>query len=347
MKPRAHGPLTCTLQMRSCRPAGGARFRFASVRTATALFAAALSFAVPAGAAETIIAGSVASGSTNLWPVAIGIRKGFFASEGIKIDLVLAQSNASVIQQLAANSINISVSGGLVDPIRAIDKGAPIALVRIETEKPPYALLAKPAIKAIADLKGRIVSVGGPKDITRIFFERMLKASGVAPRDVDLIFAGATTARLAALQSGAADAALLTTPYSFHAEAAGFANLGLVSDVVDMPFSGVSVNRNWAARNMKTAQAYLAVHGKATAWLEDPANRQEAIDIMIAVSHLAASDVEKAYAFLHDGHFFETTGKISRSKLGKVLEALQELGDIPASMSVDRLFMPPLTQVTD
>jgi NitT/TauT family transport system substrate-binding protein len=157
----------------------------------------------------------------------------------------------------------------------------------------------------------------------------MLKASGVAPRDVDLIFAGATTARLAALQSGAADAALLTTPYNFHAEAAGFTKLGLASDFVDMPFSGVSVN------------------GKATAWLEDPANRQEAIDIMIAVSHLAAPDVEKAYAFLHDGHFFETTGKISRGKLGKVVEALQELGDLPASMSVDRLFMPPLTQVTD
>src|SRR5580704_13614889 len=342
MKPRAHGPLTCTLQTRSCRPAGGARLRFASVRAAIALLAATLSFAVPAGAAETIIAGSVASGSTNLWPVAIGMRKGFFAAEGIQIDLVLAQSNASVIQQLAANSINISVSGGLVDPIRAIDKGAPIALIRIETEKPPYALLAKPAIRTIADLRGRIVSVGGPKDITRIFFERMLKASGVAPRDVDLIFAGATTARLAALQSGAADAALLTTPYSFHAEAAGFTNLGLASDV-----GGVTVNRNWAARNMKTAQAYLTVHGKATAWVEDPANRQEAIDIMIAVSHLAASDVEKAYAFLHDGHVFEITGKISRSKLGKVLEALQELGDIPASMSVDRLFMPPLTQVTD
>jgi ABC-type nitrate/sulfonate/bicarbonate transport system substrate-binding protein len=175
----------------------------------------------------------------------------------------------------------------------------------------------------------------------------MIKASGLAPRDVDLIFAGATTARLAALQSGAADAALLTTPYNFHAEAAGFTNLGLASDFVDMPFSGVSVNRNWAARNLKTAQGYLAVHGKATAWLEDPANRQEAIGIMIRTSGLAAADVEKAYAFLHDGHFFEITGKISRSRIGKVVEALQELGDIPATMSVERLFMPGLTQVTD
>ena len=161
----------------------------------------------------------------------------------------------------------------------------------------------------MADLKGRIVSVGGPKDITRIFFERMLVPSGVAPRDVDLIFAGATSARMAALQSGAADAALLTTPYNFHAEAAGYHNLGMTADMVDLPFSGVSTNRNWAARNMKTAQAYLAVYSKAILWLEDPANRREAIDIMLAVSSLTPEDVEKSYDFLHDGHFFETHRK--------------------------------------
>ena len=301
----------------------------------------------PVGAAETVIAGGVSSGSTNLWPIHIGVRKGFFQAAGINVDLVFAQSNASVIQQLAANSINVSVGSGLVDPIRAVEKGAPVALIRIETQRPPYALLAKPALKSIADLKGKTVSVGGPKDITRIFFERMLVPSGVALGDVDLIFAGATSARIAALQSGAADAALLTTPYNFHAEAAGYRNLGMTAEVVDMPFSGVSINRNWAGRNMKTAQAYLAVYSKAILWLENPANRREAIDIMLAVSSLRPEDVEKSYDFLHDGHFFETTGMISRVRLGKVLGALQELGDIPAAMPVDSLFMPGLTQVSD
>ena len=310
-------------------------------------FSIAALMAAPAVGAETIIAGGVSSGSTNLWPIHIGIKKGFFQAADIKIDLVFAQSNASVIQQLAANSINVSVGSGLVDPIRAVEKGAPVALIRIETQKPPYALLAKPAIQSIADLKGKIVSVGGPKDITRIFFERMLGPSGVAPRDVDLIFAGATSARMAALQSGAADAALLTTPYNFHAEAAGYRNLGMTADMVDMPFSGVSANRNWAARNMKTAQTYLAVYSKAILWLEDPANRREAIDIMLAVSSLKLEDVERSYEFLHGGGFFETTGRISRAKLGKVLEALQELGDISTAMSVDSLFMPGLTQVSD
>jgi NitT/TauT family transport system substrate-binding protein len=329
---------------------GHANSASAGLRTALkgALFLAFALIAAPAArAADTVIAGAVSSGSTNLWPIYIGLKKGYFQAESIKVDLVFGQSNASVIQQLAADSINFSVGSGLVDPIRAIDKGAPVALIRIETQRPPYALLARPAIRTIADLKGKIVSVGGPKDITRIFFERMLRPSGVAPASVDLIFAGATSARLAALQSGAADAALLTSPYNFHAEAAGFTNLGLTADLVDMPFSGVSANRNWAARNMKTARAYLGVYAKAILWLEDPANRQEAIDIMLAVSKLAPDDVAKSYDFLHNGHFFDTTGKISRSKLGKVVEALQELGDIPPGMAIERLFMPGLTQVTD
>jgi NitT/TauT family transport system substrate-binding protein len=306
-----------------------------------------LLFAPAAGATETVIAGGVSSGSTNLWPIHIGIRKGLFQAAGITVDLVFAQSNASVIQQLAANSINVSVGSGLVDPIRAVEKGAPVALIRIETQKPPYALLAKPAVKSIADLRGKTVSVGGPKDITRIFFERMLALSAVAPGDVDLIFAGATSARMAALQSGAADAALLTTPYNFHAEAAGYRNLGVTAAMVDMPFSGVSINRNWASRNMKTAQAYLEVYSKAILWLQDPANRREAIDIMLAVSSLKPEDVTKSYDFLLGGHFFETTGMISRAKLGKVLEALRELGDIPPNMPVESLFMPGLTRVSD
>jgi NitT/TauT family transport system substrate-binding protein len=314
---------------------------------AVAILCGALLAAPGVRAAETIVVGSVGSASANLWPVTVGINKGFFAAEDIKIDLVFVQANAGVIQQLAVDAVNVSVGSGLVDPIRAVDKGAPLAIVRIEMQRPPYALLARPAIKSIAELKGKTVSVGGAKDITRIFFERMLASSGVAPKDVDLIFAGATSARLAALQSGAADAAILTAPYNFHAEAAGYSNLGLASDVVDMPFSGVSTNRNWALRHKPAIEKFLAVYTKSIAWLADPANRKEAIDLMVSVSSLKADDVEKSYEFLIKGRFLEPTGAISKAKLGKVVDALKELGDIPADFAVDRLFVPEITRVTD
>ena len=56
---------------------------------------------------------------------------------------MFAQSNAAVIQQVAAGSINVSTNSGLVDPIRAIEKGAPLAIVRIEVQAPPYSLLGQ------------------------------------------------------------------------------------------------------------------------------------------------------------------------------------------------------------
>ena len=55
-------------------------------------------------------------------------------------------------------------------------------------QTPPYELLAKPAIKSIKDLKGKVVSIGGQKDVTRIYLDRMLEPNGLKDRDVDLVY---------------------------------------------------------------------------------------------------------------------------------------------------------------
>jgi NitT/TauT family transport system substrate-binding protein len=322
--------------------------RWISARWTNALLVAiALLVAPAARAADTVIAGGVSSASANLWPIYIGTRKGFFAEANIAIDLVFSPSNSATIQQIVVNAINVSIGSGLVDPIRAIEKGAPVAILRIEVRRPPYALLAQPGIKDMRALAGKIVTVGGAKDITRLFLDRMLVANGVDPKRVDLIFAGATSARYAALQSGAAQAAMLTAPYNFDAIAAGFTNLGLTADYVDMPFSGVATNRTWAMQNIGTLRRFLAVYTRSIVWLLDPANRREAVDIMVSVSRLKSDDVEHAYDFLVTGGFFEPTGKISKARLGKVVEALKELGDIPPGFATDRLFLPEVSELME
>jgi NitT/TauT family transport system substrate-binding protein len=152
---------------------------------AAVVLCAHLTFAPTAQAIETVSVGSVDASSANLWPLHIAAKNGYFDAAGIKIDLVFAQSNASVIQQLAAGSYQVAPSAGMVDPIRAVDKGAPVALVRIVIQSPPYALLAKPGIKRIEDLKGKTIIIGGAKDITRIFTERMLAPHG--PKSATMI----------------------------------------------------------------------------------------------------------------------------------------------------------------
>jgi NitT/TauT family transport system substrate-binding protein len=312
------------------------------------LASAVLAFTCTAQAADTVSVGSVDATSANLWPLHIAIKNGYFDTANIKIDLVFAQSNASVIQQLAAGSYNVAPSAGLVDPIRAIDKGAPVALVRIVIQAPPYTLLAKPAIKTIEDLKGKTIIVGGAKDITRIFTERMLAPHGLKPGDYDFVFAGATSARFAALQSGAVDAALLTMPFNFLAVTAGYTNLGATLDVLpDMPFAGIAVNRPWAEAHIDVLKRFLEAYTKAVAWFDDPNNREAAVAIQMDTSKIPQDDVEKAYAFLHDNNLFEPTGEISKRKVGSVLDTLRELGDLAADFQVDRLLLSGVTRISE
>jgi NitT/TauT family transport system substrate-binding protein len=315
---------------------------------AALLSAAVLALAGPARAADTVQVGSVDATSANLWPFHIAVKNGYFDAANIKIDLVFAQSNASVIQQLAAGSYAVAPTAGMVDPIRAIDKGAPVALVRIVIQSPPYALLAKPEIKRIEDLKGKTIIIGGAKDITRIFTERMLEPHGLKSGDYDYIFAGATSARFSALKSGAVDAALLTMPFNFFATTAGFTNLGFTFEYLpDMPFAGVAVNRDWAAANGDVLKRFLDAYNKGVAFFADANNREEVVKLQTEISKIDRDDVEKSYAFLHDKNLFEPTGRVSKRKVGSVIDALRDLGDLPAGFTVDRVLLPGVTQISD
>ena len=312
--------------------------------------AAAIALAPPlhAGAADVVSVGSVDATSANLWPFHIAVKNGYFDAANIKIDLVFAQSNASVIQQLAAGSYAVAPTAGMVDPIRAIDKGAPVALVRIVIQSPPYALLAKPEIKKIEDLKGKTLIIGGAKDITRIFTERMLEPHGLKSGDYDYVFAGATSARFSALKSGAVDAALLTMPFNFFAETAGYTNLGFTFEYLpDMPFAGMAVNRDWAAANGGVLKRFLDAYNKGVAFFDDASNREDVVKLQMEISKIDRGDVEKAYAFLHDKNLFEPTGKVSKRKVGSVIDALRDLGDLPSGFTVDRLLLPGVTQISD
>ena len=230
-----------------------------SLRTAfAALLAGAVIAASPPAKAETVTVGMVGAVSATHWPIYIGLTKGYYAAEDFKLDIVFIQSSAALVQQLTAGSLDLALSTGLADPIRAIDKGSPIAIVRIEMQAPPYALMAKPAIKRWADLKGKTISIGGPKDITRIYLERMAIAERRQARRLRHRVRRRHLGALLGAAGGAVDAAILLPPFNFYAESAGFTNLGLTIDYArELPFAGAVVSRAWAASNKATLDKVL------------------------------------------------------------------------------------------
>src|ERR1043166_6319529 len=168
------------------------------LRLAGLLLIGASFFTTPARA-ETITIGLVGNASATHWPIYSGLKKGYYAAADIKLDMIFTPSSGALVQQLTAGSLDAALSTGITDPIYAIDKGAPIAVVRLEIQSPPYAMIAKPPIQTLKELKGKTIMIDGPKGITKIYVERMLAANGVKPGDYDQLYAGATSARYAAL----------------------------------------------------------------------------------------------------------------------------------------------------
>jgi NitT/TauT family transport system substrate-binding protein len=319
-------------------------------RTVGLIVGTLASLAVAAGlpsarAAETVIMVTTGKGSAQQWPIFIAIAQGYMAEQGVTLDFVAASSTAAGMQQLAAGSADIG-SGGLTDPLRAIDKGAPIALLRVETQVPPYSLWARPAIKSVADLRGKLISVGGAKDITRIYLERTLIPNGVSPGQYDMIFAGTTVARFAALSSGAVDAAILVPPASFKARSAGLSLVADVADYVrDLPFTGYAANTNWARTHKAQLSSFLIATSRGVEWFYKDENRAGAIDILVKESGLSREDVAMTYDYYRTLRIFDRRGLIEASSIGNLIKAMQSIGDLDGSPDVARFIDPDFTSL--
>jgi NitT/TauT family transport system substrate-binding protein len=306
-----------------------------------------LLLASTANAADKIVAGTL-GGQAPLWPFYIAMQKGFLAAEDIDMELNFAQSGSAIIQQLTGGSLDVVVSVGLTEPMQAIDKGAPLGIIRIIGKSAPYVLVAKATIKSLADLKGKTISIGTPADITGIYFARMMAANGLKPSDYETISAGVAAARFAALKAGVADAALVLPPLNFHAAKDGFPTIGLASDYVkDMPFTCMVVGRSWASTHADLVRRVLAATDESVAWFVDPSHRAEALDVLVQVGKATPDDAEASYDFLRHIDYFESGDKVSRKAVGNVMEAEKSRGHVSPALTVDRLVLSGVTAITD
>jgi NitT/TauT family transport system substrate-binding protein len=304
-------------------------------------------YTIPAalsGAAMKITLG----GQAPLWPFYIASQKGFFAAQDLDVEINFAQSGAAVTQQLTGGAYDVVLSVGIVDPIHAVDKGASLALIRIIGDAAPYALIGKPGLKTIADLKGKTISVGQVSDPTTYYFERMAAANGLKSADYEELRAGVAASRFAALKAGVADAALVLPPLNFQANAAGFVTLGFAADYIkDLPFTGMAVRRDWAQAHMPAAKRLLAATDQSIAWFNDEAHRSEAIELLVDSAHARKEDADASYDLLRRIDYFEPTSKISRRKLQNLIDVDRPLNGVSAAFTPDSLVMPGLTELID
>jgi NitT/TauT family transport system substrate-binding protein len=314
------------------------------VRAAIVLGAIAVS-AAGGGAAHAqtkVVEGIVGHGALQ-WPEYVATELGWFKENGIDLDMIVVGGGAA--QQLAAGALNLGYSG-FPDFIRATDQGAPIKIVINGVSAPPYGVYAKPAIKKTSDLKGKIISIGGSKDVTLIYMESFLAAGGLKAKDVDFHYAKATPDRFAALVSGGVDAAILYPPATFRAASQGFTYLGEINDHLNgFPFAVYAANTDWMAKNRSTMLAYVKAYGRAIRWLYDTSNKEKAVGILMKYSKQDRKDTDDTYDyFITKLKAFSADGLIDEKTYKNMIDGLISLDDMkppvpPMSKFIDSSFV--------
>ena len=163
------------------------QLQFPRALSVPALVFTALLFANAAQAQTKIVAGMVAHGPPQ-WPQYIAEEFGWLKQDKIDLDLVTVGGGGA--QQVAGGSLNIAHSG-YPDFARAALQGAPVKIIISDFIGSPYAIFAKKTIKQIADLKGKLISIGGINDITLIYIKPFLASAGLKTSDVDFVYAKA------------------------------------------------------------------------------------------------------------------------------------------------------------
>src|SRR5712675_462182 len=189
------------------------------------LLAVAASVVAPADAAEKLRVGKAVPEAFSFVPLDIGMRKGFFAKNGLEIESIAFTGDARMQQAMASDSLDIALGSG---PAMAfIVKGSPIKGVAAMAGPPLLlAIVVRPdGPKTVADLKGKTVSVSTAGSLTYWLVSETARRHGWGPNGITIAPMGAMPGQIAALKRGDIDGSIMDIGNAFDLEKKGEARI--------------------------------------------------------------------------------------------------------------------------
>jgi len=171
-------------------------------------------------------------------PVFVAQDLGLFTKHGLQHSLQYIAATTA-IQALAAGSEEIGLVGNQCVDVAL--EGADLVYIANTASRFIFRLYGDPAIKSVADLKGKVVAATQPAASTDYAARILLRKYGLVPdKDVKIIYAGSSPALLSMLKAGNAAAGLINPPATYQAQELGLKQIANVTDL-NIPFIFVAV----------------------------------------------------------------------------------------------------------
>ena len=196
------------------------------------------------------------SESISITPLIYGIEKGFYRREGIDLQFRVLRGELAVSSIVGGKDVDFMYGAGTA--ITAAVRGLPMKVVSHDFKSLLFYLMGNPNVQSGQDLKGKKVAVASLSGTGALATRASLRALGVDPeKDVTLIVIGAASIRMAALEAGSVEAAIMPVPWNFRLTQKGFKELIFTGKVLTQPLTGIATSRERIERNPEQVKKML------------------------------------------------------------------------------------------
>lgn len=262
-------------------------FQFAALRSAVALSSAfLLVFGQSAQAADKPMANvkyqqAFAPSASDL-PLYVAAAKGFFAAEGISVEIRGSQDATNAVSLVGAGDAQLGTSYP-PDILLAAEKGLPVVAFYATYQVNPLGIvsLAKGAnIRAVTDLVGKKIGLT-PLPIDQLLFDAMLQKAGLNRKQMEIFNPGFNGGQM--VGEGKLDGASGVPWY----EIDGLKSVGMDPVLmqyrdfggVDFPFMVLIANKPFAESHPQVVKGFVKAMTRGDEYVR--AHPQEAIDILL------------------------------------------------------------------
>ncbi len=266
----------------------------------------------------------------------------YFDNAGVTLDRVFSIiGDPAIVSALISGEADIAV--GSVGELVPVGNGQTDQIVVIaSSEGAPLSLIGPNDTTSVTQLIGKTIALPAHNGSNTIISEALLNDALGAGKWNPLYVGGPTTARVAALTAGRADAAMLSDPFDL--SDAGIAD----KDHVITRFGARAVywngpvlsTRKWLQTNRVAATRFLSAFAKGCNFILDPKNRSTAIALLAKETPVSVAAATQAYDYYvagpRHGKDPPHNASIDLNALGNTIELLKNAGVITNKAFVGR-----------
>ena len=243
-------------------------------------------------------------------PVAIAMQRGFFQEQNLDVKLILTRSDVDRAA-LITGDIDFTLRGS--STVLSAARGLPVRMIFVGTLKPFWALVVRPEVNSVKELKGKVMSMAGMAGGQHIATRVILRKYGLDP-DKDVVFKAINPgSRLPALLTKAMDAGLMEYGEAFRAKKSGFKILLNVADHYSFLAGAIGAGLKKLREQPDQVKRFLRANVKGLKYMRE--NRDVAIETIMGWLKVDQEMSEGIYQlsvnnFTKDGTMDEATLKL-------------------------------------